>query len=142
MAQDDSSKEQAADKEQDKKRTGAEWITLAISVLIVLGLAGLVVYQEVVRGTEPPVIEVQPKMEEIRQEGDAYYMPIDIANNGELTAEDVEVQMSLEIEGEEPETIAFAVKFLSGGETEQQTIVFQNNPAEGKLTHLIAFSTP
>jgi len=142
MSQEDSSNEQAAGKEQGKKDPTAERITLGISVLIVLGLAALVIYQQVVGGTQPPVIEVQPKLEEIRREGDAYYVPIDIANKGELTAEDIEIQMSLEVEGEEPETIAFAVKFLAGGETGQQTVVFQNDPAEGKLTHLVAFTTP
>ena len=129
-------------KEQNRQRTGAEWITLGISVFIVLALAGLVIYQEVARGTEPPVIEVQPKLEQLRQEGGAYYVPIDIANKGEVTAEDIEVQVSLEIEGEEPETIAFTVKFLAGGETGEQTVVFQNDPAEGELTHLVAFTTP
>ena len=142
MVEKDSSNGQGDNKEQNKKRRGAEWVALAVSVLIVLGLAGLVIYQEVVRGTEPPVIEVQPKLEEVRQEGGAYYVPINIANKGEVTAEDIEVQMSLEIEGEEPEMIAFAVKFLAGGETEEQTVVFQNDPAEGKLTHLVAFTTP
>ena len=142
MVEKDSSNKQADGKEQNKKRTGAEWITLTVSVLIVLGLAGLVIYQEAARGTEPPVIEVQPKLGEIRREGDAYYVPIDIANKGEVTAEDIEVQVSLEIEGEEPETIAFAVKFLAGGETGEQTVVFQKDPAEGELTYLVAFTTP
>ena len=141
MTEKESSNEQADDKEQ-KKRTGAEWFTLAISVLIVLVLAGLVIYQEVARGTEPPVIEVQPRLEEVRQEGNTYYVPVEIANKGERTAEDVEGQISLEIEGEEPETIAFAVKFLAGGETDEQTAAFQNDPSKGKLTHVIAFSTP
>src|SRR5687768_5825185 len=142
MSQEESSNKQGAGKGEGKKASTAERITLGISVLIVLALAALVIYQQIAGGTEPPVIEVQPRLEEIRQEGGAYYVPIDISNKGELTAEDVEVQMSLEIDGEEPETIAFAVKFLAGGETGQQTVVFQNNPAEGELTHLVAFTTP
>ena len=142
MSQEDGSKGQTGAKEQDEKHSTAEWITLGISVLIVLGLAALVIYQQVVAGTQPPVIEVQPKLGEIREEGGTYYVPIDIANKGEVTAEDVEIQISLEIEGEEPETVAFTVKFLAGGETEEQTVVFQNDPAEGEFTHLVAFTTP
>jgi len=143
MNQDEDNRDkQEGDEGQEKKRTAAEWVTLSLSVLIVLALAGLVIYQQMVRGTEPPSIEVMPKLEEMRQEGDAYYVPIEVTNKGETTAEDIEVQLSLDTGEGQPETAAFTLKFLAGAESESQTVVFQSDPSKGKLTHVVAFSTP
>jgi uncharacterized protein (TIGR02588 family) len=142
MSQEDNPQQQQEKGEQSKERTAAEWITLGVSVLIVLALAGLVIYQELARGTEPPVIEVMPRLGETRHEGDAYYVPIDVTNKGETTAEDIEVQLSLEAGEGQPEVAAFTLKFLAGAETESQTVVFQNDPSKGKLTHVVAFSVP
>ena len=129
-------------KKGQDKRTGAEWVTLGASVLIVLALAGLVLYQQFTQGTKPPTIQIEPKLNEMRQEGDAYYLPVEVTNTGEKTAESIEVQFSLDPGEGEPEAAAFSVQFLAGGESENQTIVFQSDPSKGKLTHVVAFSVP
>ncbi len=130
------------EREGKEKRTTAEWISLFVSVAIVLVLVGGLVYQIFARGNRPPVIEVKPLIEEVRQEGDSYYLPLDITNNGDRTAENVEVMLSLDTGEGEPETMQFQVQFLDGGETENQTVVFQNNPTEGELTHTASFHVP
>lgn len=142
MSEQDSSNGQSGNGAGSEERSTAEWVTLVVSVLIVLALAGLIIYQQMVRGTEPPLIEVTPKLEEMRQEGNAYYVTIEVTNKGELTAEDVEVQLSLETGEGQPEVAAFTLKLLAGRETESQTVIFQNDPSKGKLTHVVAFSTP
>ncbi len=124
------------------ERTTAEWVSLLVSLAVVLVLVGGLVYQIFARGDGPPVIEVKPLMEEVRQEGDSYYLSLDITNNGDRTAENVEVQLSLDTGQGEPETMQFQIQFLDGGETENQTVVFQNNPAEGELTHTASFHVP
>jgi uncharacterized protein (TIGR02588 family) len=81
-------------------------------------------------------------MEEIRQEGDSYYLSLDITNNGDRTAENVEVMLTLDTGEGDPETMQFQVQFLDGGETENQTVIFKNNPAQGELTHTASFHVP
>lgn len=130
------------DGEETGERTTAEWVSLFVSVAIVLALVGGLVYQIFARGNRPPVIEVKPLMEELRREGDSYYLSLDITNNGDRTAENVEVMVTLDTGEGEPETMQFQVQFLGGGETENQTVVFQNNPAEGELTHTASFHVP
>lgn len=128
--------------EEKQERTTAEWVSLFISVAIVLALVGGLVYQIFAGGNRPPTIEVKPLMEEIRQEGDSYYLSLDITNSGDRTAENVEVMLSLDSGEGDPETMQFQVQFLDGGETENQTVIFKNNPAEGELTHTASFHVP
>lgn len=125
-----------------KERTTAEWVSLLVSVAIVLVLVGGLVYQVFARGNRPPSIEVKPLIQEVRQVGDSYYLPLDITNTGDRTAEDIEIMLSLDSGQGDPETMQFQVQFLDGGETENQTVVFQNNPAEGELTHTASFHVP
>ncbi|MDQ5823874.1 MAG: hypothetical protein M3441_06620 [Chloroflexota bacterium] len=135
-------KEGPQDRGERQERTTAEWVSLLVSVAIVLALVGGLVYQVFARGNRPPIIEVKPLMEEVRQEGDSYYLSLDITNNGDRTAENVEVMLSLDTGEGDPETMQFQVQFLDGGETENQTVIFRNNPAEGELTHTASFHVP
>lgn len=125
-----------------EKRSGAEWITLAVSILIVLALVGLVSYQHFAKGTEPPLIEVEPKTGEMRQDRDAYYLPVTITNKGEITAEGIEIELSLDSGDGEMEATSFTVEFLAGGEMAHQTVVFYKDPAQGTLSHNVSFSVP
>ncbi|HEX8218030.1 MAG TPA: hypothetical protein VF914_02325 [Chloroflexia bacterium] len=132
----------APGREEKKERTTAEWVSLFISMAIVLTLVGGLIYQIFAGGHRPPAIEVTPLMEEIRQEGDSYYLSLDITNNGDRTAENVEVMLTLDTGEGDPETMQFQVQFLDGGETENQTVIFKNNPAQGELTHTASFHVP
>lgn len=123
-------------------RSGAEWTTLAVSILIVLALVGLVSYQHFAGGTEPPLIEVEPQTGEMRQDGDAYYLPVTVTNKGDITAESIEIELSLDSGDGEMEAISFTVEFLAGGERAHQTAVFYKDPAQGTLSHNISFSVP
>jgi uncharacterized protein (TIGR02588 family) len=121
-------------KETDRDRAVAEWTTLGISLSILLALVGLVIYQYVAGGTAAAVIEVQPRLGEVRREGEAYYVPVDVRNRGERTAEDVRVRLSLEADGGAAESAELQVQFLAGGATEHGTVVFHSDPAGGNLS--------
>jgi uncharacterized protein (TIGR02588 family) len=138
------SEEKRGDKtgEQKKERTTAEWVTLGVSTLIVLALAGLVVFQTLTQGTKAPEIEVKPLIEEVRQVGENYYLPIEVSNRGDLAVEAVEVELELRAEGQEPETIGFTVPFLAGLETDTQTVVLAGDPREGELSYTVSFHEP
>jgi uncharacterized protein (TIGR02588 family) len=136
---DDKDKDEA---KQGKERTAAEWVTFGVSVLILLALVGLVIFQALTRGNRPSTIKVEPMLEEVRQSEGAYYLPINITNDGDQAVGDVEIQMSLASEGSEPETIAFTVQFLAGGESQEETVVFSKDPSQGELSQVVGFHVP
>lgn len=136
---DDKDKDEA---KQGKERTAAEWVTFGVSVLILLALVGLVIFQALTRGNRPSTIKVEPMLQEVRQSEGAFYLPITITNDGDEAVGDVEIQISLASEGSEPETIAFTVQFLAGGESQEETVVFSKDPSQGELSQVVGFHVP
>lgn len=119
-------------------RTVAEWTTLSISVILILGLVGLVTYISISGGSHPPIVEARPLDQEIRQDGDTYYLPVAVTNRGGRTAEEVLIMAELVTGEEPPESAEFTIDFLAGGETTEGTVVFAGDPSAAELTVRVA----
>jgi uncharacterized protein (TIGR02588 family) len=115
-------------------RSGAEWTTLAISIILILGLLALVTYVSISGGNEPPIVEARPLDQEIRHEGESYYLPVAVTNRGGRTAEEVVIQAELTGSDGSSEASDFMLDFLAGGETREGTAVFATDPLAGELT--------
>jgi uncharacterized protein (TIGR02588 family) len=115
-------------------RSVAEWTTLAISVILILGLLALVTYVSFTGGNEPPVVEARSLPDEIRHEGKAYYLPVAVTNRGGRTAQEVLIKAELVRSDGSAEESEFTLDFLAGGETREGTAVFASDPLTGELT--------
>ena len=115
-------------------RSTAEWTTLGISITIVLGILGLITYLYISGGGERPNIAVDAKFEELRSEPSGYYLPVEVINEGDRTAEDVRVEVELDSSNGQPETSEISVMFLAGGERMTGTFIFEEDPTQGELT--------
>ena len=126
-----------------RERTAAEKITLAVSVALIVGLVALVTYVTVTGGGEPPIVEATSLPDEIRHEGESYFLPVAVTNRGGLTALEVTVQAELAGSDGSTESSEFTLDFLAGGETREGTAVFTSDPAAGQLTVGVAsFQVP
>jgi len=126
-----------------RERTAAEKITLAVSIFLILGLVALVTYVSLTGGGEPPVVEARPLPDEIRHEGESYFLPVAVTNGGGQTAAEVMIQAELAGSDGSAETSEFTLDFLAGGETREGTAVFASDPAAGQLTVDVAsFQAP
>ena len=117
-----------------RERSAAERTTLAISIGLILALLALVTYVSISGGNEPPVVEARSLNQEIRREGESYYLPVAVTNQGGRTAEEVVVQVELAGSDGSSEASEFTLDFLAGGETRVGTAVFAMDPAAGELT--------
>jgi uncharacterized protein (TIGR02588 family) len=115
-------------------RSAAEWTTLAISIILILGLLALVTYVSMTGSNEPPIVEARPLDQEIRHEGESYYLPVSVTNRGGRTAEEVVIQAELAGSDGSSEASEFTLDFLAGGETREGTAVFATDPLAGELT--------
>ncbi len=115
-------------------RSTAEWTTLAISIILILGLLALVTYVSMTGGHEPPIVEARPLDQEIRHEGESYYLPVSVTNRGGRTAQEVVIQAELAGSDGSSEASEFTLDFLAGGETREGTAVFATDPLAGELT--------
>ncbi len=119
---------------RQRERSAAERTTLAISIILILGLLALVTYVSITGGNEPPIIEARPLDQEMRQEGESYYLPVAVTNQGGRTAEEVVIQAELAGSDGSAEASEFTLDFLAGGETREGTAVFATDPLTGELT--------
>jgi uncharacterized protein (TIGR02588 family) len=117
----------------DRSRSTAEWITLGVSSAVILAVVGLLVYHQLSGGDEPPVIEVQPRLEAVRAAGGAYYLPVEVANGGGATAQDVRVLVSMGTGGTDREASELLIDFLPGGGTASGVVVFRQDPRQRPL---------
>lgn len=117
-----------------QKRSAAEWTTLALSLAVIGLLVGLVSYTYLDEDYREVLIDIQPRLDEIRHEQDRFYLPVEVTNLGERTAEDVRVRFSLVDSDRQPQITELTIGFLPGNGTESGVLVFGSDPATATLT--------
>lgn len=127
---------------QDEGRSLVEWITLGISLAILLGLAGLIVYEATVDDQQPTVIVVQPDFDSLRQEVNHFYLPVSIKNSGNRTVSAVEVQIRVEGEDGESESATLTVDYLAAEARVEGTVVFNVRPSTANTGVVVSYRRP
>lgn len=123
-----------------ESRSRAEWVTFAISCIVLAGVVSLIGVQMV--GTEEPAAPAVSRVGEARQVNGLYYVTVEVSNAGDVTATDVQVSAELTI-GEETTTGDQVIDFLAGDEVEEVAFVFTDDPTTGELTIQVSgFSLP
>ena len=120
-----------------RRRSLAEWLTLAASTVILVGLIGLIVYDWQVTQTRPPAFAIEIT-ESARVTDGHYYVPFVIRNTGGRIARTVQVTAELNINGKISETGEQQIDFLSGNEQKRGSFVFDHNPYAGDLLIRVA----
>ena len=110
-------------------RTSAEWVTFALAVAVIGVIVGLVA-REIPGSKTPPSPSVEVDVAEERD--GRFVVPVRVRNVGERTAEAVQVEATLTIDGEEQEADQM-VDFLAGDEEEELEFVFDDDPDDGDL---------
>jgi uncharacterized protein (TIGR02588 family) len=117
--------------------SGAEWITLAISSLIVLSLIGLTSYFYLTGSTAPASMEVEPRLAETYRAGGRYYLPITVRNTGGETGEEVRVRVSVADSSGHVETAEVMIAFLAGGGSSRAVAAFGSDPPQGQVEAVV-----
>jgi uncharacterized protein (TIGR02588 family) len=142
----DGSARDAGTSEPDEPATGrsaAEWVTLIVSSLLVLGLVALTSYLYLTAPTDPAAVTVEPHLEQAYQSGSRFYLPVTVRNTGGQTAEEVRVRVTLTDAGGSAESAEFQIQFLAGGGTGRAVVSFGSDPRAGQLTAaVVSFLEP
>jgi uncharacterized protein (TIGR02588 family) len=120
--------------EKSNGRTVAEWVTLGVSIAILVAVFGAITWFYFTRNSSEAIIEVTPRPEQARQARDAYYVPIEITNTGGRTAANVQIVVLHDSGDGNSETSEFSIQFLAGGATSRGTAVFRTDPNAGTFT--------
>jgi uncharacterized protein (TIGR02588 family) len=114
------------------KKNWLEWAVFTVSLALVLGTVGLLVHDAVRGPSSPPdlVVELGPA----ERRGARWAVPVRVRNAGGETAEQVHVEVELEIPGAAPETAEFDVAFVPRQSLREGWVTFWQDPARGRLT--------
>jgi uncharacterized protein (TIGR02588 family) len=116
--------------EKAATRSGPEWIILGVSASI---LAAVVLVLVVLAfRTDDPASPAADPPGPSRQVGEQFFVPVDIVNNGDVGAAEVQVLAELTIDGVTSSGDQ-VVDFLGGGERQQLIFIFDDDPADGEL---------
>jgi uncharacterized protein (TIGR02588 family) len=115
------------------ERTLAEWVTLLISLAILLTAFAVVTYLYISGDGDPALIRAQADVSHVRESDGTFYVPVTAFNDGDPSASDVQIEAELTI-GEEVETSSFTILTLSGNDSETAIIAFSRDPREGEFT--------
>ena len=118
-------------------RSAAEWVTLAISSLIVLSLIGLTTYFYLTGSSAPVAVAVEAHLAETYQAGSRYYLPLTIRNTGGETGEEVRVRVSVTDASGRPEAAEVMVTFLAGGGSSKAVAAFGSDPRRGQVEAVV-----
>ncbi|WP_437729843.1 hypothetical protein [Sorangium sp. So ce1335] len=102
----------------------AEWVSLAVSAALILGLAVFLVY-EGLTGSEGSVVpEVRALPERAEQHGDVWVLPVRVKNQGKQMLGDLGVELRYTPPGaREPERVEATIDYL-GKRSEQELYFF------------------
>lgn len=111
------------------ERTGAELVTLAVCVTVLIAFVGLILLQ--LPNEDGPPAPVT-KVDGIARVGDNFHVSVTVSNEGGGTAANVQVNASLDVEGEVTEADQ-TIDFLAPDNEEDLVFVFADNPDSGEL---------
>ncbi len=120
-------------KSQQHKRTTAEWVTLGVSAVIILGLVGLITYLAFRPGSDDANLQVQTYPDQIRTEQGFYYLPVKISNLGNRTVGNVWIEFALSTGQGQTERSQISMNFLSAQDSQRGQVAFQHDPSQGSL---------
>ncbi len=115
-------------------RSTAEWVSLRISLGVLLVLIGLVLRVQFIGEDRPAMIVVEPRMNAVQKAGYVFYLPVEITNAGERIAEDVRVRIVLVSAQDRTKTAELELRFLSAGESTRVTAAFRSDPSAALLS--------
>lgn len=125
------------------ERTPAELVTLAISILLLAGLVGGIIWLDVSGGDAPARISTDLQFEDAYESGGDWYLPVTITNDGDRATDQLEVDIVRPIEGEQPETSTLTYTFVAGGEQVEGTAVFDEEPTRDTIeVDVMAITSP
>jgi uncharacterized protein (TIGR02588 family) len=113
------------------RKNWLEWVIFAVSLLLVLGTAGVLVLESFSLGKKEadPQMQLGPPTAH-----DGYFaVPVTVVNRGDGTAESVQLEVLLRLPGGETEKGEFQLQYLPRRATRHAWVTFRHDPRKGKL---------
>ena len=119
-------------------RAPAEWVALSVSLLLLAGTVGLIVWLWVNEPAGPPQFKVERGT--VRSEDGFYHLPVAVTNVGGQAAGQVRVEGRLGGGGQE-ELPVTTIEYLPVGAREEDVLIFRGEPS-GASVQVVSYQQP
>jgi len=119
-------------------KSTAEWISLGVSLLILLGFVGAIVWLWINQPAGPPQFNVQRGV--VRNESGLFHLPVTVTNIGGLAVGEVRVEAKLNNQGRE-ETTVTTIDFLPVRGQEEVVLIFGSEPSAA-VVQVVSYRQP
>ncbi|MCA1579211.1 MAG: hypothetical protein LC794_17825 [Acidobacteria bacterium] len=116
----------------------AEWLSLGVSLMILLAFVGAIIWLWIYQPTGPAQFNIQRGV--VRNETGLFHLPVTITNTGGLAVGEVRVEGKLNNHGQE-EITATTINFLPVRAHEEVVLVFRNEPS-GAVVQVVSYHQP
>ncbi|MBP8252806.1 MAG: hypothetical protein KAX40_10610 [Herpetosiphon sp.] len=123
---------------QTASRTTAEWVSLVIAIVLVVGIVGTIGWLWATDANDPPQFSIEKG--ETRQANNVYYLDLTVKNDGDQTASEVTLEGTIVLDGE-PETAQTTFDFFPGHSEREATLIFSQDPQDADL-RVISYQVP
>ena len=119
-----------------------EWLVFAASLVLVVSTLGYLIYDTATLKDAPPNIQFQ--LGKPQPQLNHFIVPVSVTNQGDETAEGVQVEVVLESDGKEQESAEFAIAFLPRQSTREGWVTFETDPrtVEQMKARVLGFEKP
>ena len=111
------------------KKNALEWTVFAISLALIVGVAGLLLHEQFTTGNRPAELLVVVGRAE--RAGDGYAVPLDVRNSGDRSAEDVHVSVTLQSAPHEESEVT--IPYVPYRSAKGAWVVFSRDPGTARL---------
>lgn len=108
-----------------------EWLVFSCSSILVAGVLGFLIYASATLGDAPPDLKIH--LSAAQPEGQYFRVPVKIKNDGDQTAEGVQIEVTLNEGKPSEETATFEASFLPRHSSREGAVIFKTDPRNGKL---------
>lgn len=116
----------------------AEWVSLGISTLIVVALAGYLLVVALREKETSAAVQVEARIFETREVDGRFILPVRVVNPGQANLRDLSVEISQPRLGGLPEPTALVIDLLGGRSEETVFFSLKEHPATSGVTARVA----
>lgn len=116
----------------------AEWISLTVSLVILLGFVGAIIWLWIHQPTGPAQFSVLRGV--ARNETGLFHLPVTVSNTGGLAVGQVRVEGKLNNQGQE-EVAVTTIDFLPVRAQEEVVLIFRNEPSNA-VVQVVSYRRP
>jgi uncharacterized protein (TIGR02588 family) len=119
-------------------QSSAEWISLAVSLIVVLGFVAAILWLWINQPAGPPQFKIERGV--VRNETELFHLPLTVTNIGGSAVGQVRVEGKLNNEGRE-EIAVTTIDFLPVRAQEEIVLIFRSEPSQA-VVHVVSYSQP